>query len=165
VPAVGSRSPAMTLNSVVLPAPLGPRMTSRSPWPTSRSMPSRASRPPNRTRSPLTCTMGSRGAAARVGSVVMTAGAPVSLLVLRDAVHHRDEVARPRQVALLARREVARRRRRLGAEGATKGLVDLGDHRHGLLDDLAALLVHGELRQVHVDDAVVEVVEGHVAVG
>jgi hypothetical protein len=52
VPDVAARSPEMTLNSVVLPAPLGPRMARRSPWATSRSTSATASRPPKRRPTP-----------------------------------------------------------------------------------------------------------------
>ena len=45
-------SPEMTLNSVVFPAPLGPRMARLSPGATSRSTSRTASRPPNRRPTP-----------------------------------------------------------------------------------------------------------------
>ena len=47
VPDVGLRLPASRLNSVVLPAPLGPISPSISPAPSAIDMPSTARRPPN----------------------------------------------------------------------------------------------------------------------
>ena len=61
VPAVGSTSPEMTLNSVVLPAPFGPRMARRSPCATSRSTSRTAWRPPNRRPTPRKRRIGSAG--------------------------------------------------------------------------------------------------------
>src|SRR5262245_9438543 len=37
-PALGSMSPAIRFSSVVLPEPLGPRIVTNWPWPTTRSM-------------------------------------------------------------------------------------------------------------------------------
>ena len=51
-PTSAGMSPEMTLNSVVFPAPLGPRMARRSPGATSRSTSRTASRPPNRRPTP-----------------------------------------------------------------------------------------------------------------
>ena len=52
VPEVGGQSPEMTLNSVVLPAPFGPRIARRSPCATSRSTSRTAWRPPKRRPTP-----------------------------------------------------------------------------------------------------------------
>ena len=52
VPLVGWKSPAMRLNSVVLPAPFGPRIARRSPCATSRSTSRTACTPPKRRPTP-----------------------------------------------------------------------------------------------------------------
>ena len=52
LPDVCGMSPEITLNSVVLPAPLGPRIARRSPCATSRSTSRTASSPPNRRPTP-----------------------------------------------------------------------------------------------------------------
>src|SRR3954462_40048 len=48
LPAVGGNSPEIRLNSVVLPAPLGPRMARRSPGRTARATSLTATTPPKR---------------------------------------------------------------------------------------------------------------------
>ena len=53
------RSPQMTLKSVVLPAPFGPRIARRSPWATSRSTSLTARRPPKRRPTPRRRRVGS----------------------------------------------------------------------------------------------------------
>src|SRR3954470_18644646 len=77
VPDVGGTSPQMTLNSVVLPAPFGPRIARRSPWTTSRSTPSTARSPPNRRPTPRK---------RRVDSACSTAGAASVTDLLDDLV-------------------------------------------------------------------------------
>ena len=52
LPAEGGNSPEIRLNSVVLPAPFGPRMARRSPGRTSRSTSDTATTPPNRRPTP-----------------------------------------------------------------------------------------------------------------
>ena len=61
---VGGKSPAMTLNSVVLPAPFGPRIARRSPGAISRSTSRTACRPPKRRPTPRKRRVG-RGALGR----------------------------------------------------------------------------------------------------
>src|SRR5262245_37758670 len=55
-PASGASSPVIRLNSVVLPAPLGPMMRRRSPGSTARSMPLVTRRPPNAFVNPVTAS-------------------------------------------------------------------------------------------------------------
>ena len=52
-------SPEITLKSVVLPAPLGPRIARRSPYPMSRSTSDTALRPPKRRPTPRKRRIGS----------------------------------------------------------------------------------------------------------
>ena len=54
VPEAGVTKPQMTLNNVVLPAPLGPMTPSTSPCETSSETPSSAVMPPNDTEISLT---------------------------------------------------------------------------------------------------------------
>src|SRR5829696_6907561 len=58
-PAVGGNSPEIRLNSVVLPAPFGPRMARRSPGLTSRSTSLTAWTPPKRRPTPRKRRIGS----------------------------------------------------------------------------------------------------------
>ena len=53
-PSTGRMTPEMTFISVVLPAPLVPMRPTISPGPTVMSGSSRATMPPNRTRTPVT---------------------------------------------------------------------------------------------------------------
>src|SRR3954467_2897710 len=91
VPDEGGMSPAMTLNSVVLPAPLGPRMARRSPYATSRSTSRPAWRPPNPRPPPRRRRIGPAGSVGTSG----TAALPADDL-------HGGGLAEPRQVVLLA---------------------------------------------------------------
>ena len=59
-PDVGGNSPEITLNSVVLPAPLGPRMARRSPGAISRSTSRTAWTPPKRRPTPRRRRIGRR---------------------------------------------------------------------------------------------------------
>src|SRR4051812_47414387 len=59
LPVVGGNSPETRLKSVVLPAPLGPRMARRSPGRTSRSTSCTATTPPNRRPTPRARRIGS----------------------------------------------------------------------------------------------------------
>src|SRR3954463_5346504 len=90
-------SPAITLKSVVLPAPFGPRMPRRSPGVTSRSTSLTARRPPKRRPTPRK---------RRVGSTCSARAASVNDLLddlFRDhAVLHDADLALPRQARLLA---------------------------------------------------------------
>src|SRR3954454_17828970 len=91
VPLVGWKPPATSLNSVVLPAPVGPRMARRSPCATSRSTSRTACSPPNRRPTPRRRRIGY----GRVGLTSGTAALPADDL-------HGGGLAEPRQVALLA---------------------------------------------------------------
>src|SRR5438128_4907907 len=109
LPDVGGMSPEMTLKSVVLPAPFGPRIARRSPGATSRSTSRTAWRPPKRRP-----TRRKR----RVGSTCSAAGASVKRLLdelLRDdAVLDDLDLALPGRLQLRAGRlRPAGRRARL----------------------------------------------------
>ena len=110
VPLVGGKSPAMTLNSVVLPAPFGPRMARRSPCATSRSTSRTACTPPKRRPTPRR---------RRIGSACLGAALPPSARLAGDQFGL-TRLAYPGHVPLDARRvrppgggvESAERRRR-----------------------------------------------------
>src|SRR6266540_7281073 len=99
VPDVAGKSPAITLKSVVFPAPFGPRIARRSPGTTSRSTSRTACKPPKRRPTPRK---------RRVGSACSAGAASVKPLLddlLRDhAVLHDADLALPGQLRLLARR-------------------------------------------------------------
>src|SRR5947209_11760807 len=99
LPDVGGKSPEMTLNSVVLPAPFGPRIARRSPGTTSRSTSRTACSPPKRRPTPLR---------RRVGAAIFGSGASVTPLLddrVRDlAVLDDLDLPRPRELVLHARR-------------------------------------------------------------
>src|SRR3954465_1728359 len=138
VPDVCGMSPEMTLNSVVLPAPLGPRMARRSPYATSRSTSRTAWSPPSRGRTPRRRRIGPAGSVVTSG----TAALPADDL-------HGGGLAEPRQVALRAARGAAARGRRRVAERAAERLVDARDAVDRLDRQLAVLhvqllVVHGE---------------------
>src|SRR5438874_6751973 len=115
-PPVGGKSPEMTLNSVVLPAPFGPRTARLSPCATSRSTSRTAWRPPNRRPIPRK---------RRIGSACSGAAASVKRSLPR---HLRgDDLALPRQLLLDAGREGTARRRRLRRVGTAEALVDVLD--------------------------------------
>ena len=186
VPASGGGRRRSTLNSVVLPAPLGPSTARRSPRATSRSTPPRASRPPKATTTSTQLHEGrdalrlgharrhrlrvhaaavafrSHGLGAGCGAVRRTS-APVGL---GHAVDDRDGVARPRQIARLAAPGVARRRRGVGPERAAEGLVDVRDDRRRSCWTTSSLSSSStSCCDVGVDDALAVLVERHVAVG
>src|SRR5512133_2389584 len=122
-PAVGGKSPEMTLKSVVLPAPFGPRIARRSPATISRLTSRTACRPPKRRPTPRK---------RRVGSVLrLSTGASVKGLLdhcLRDdAVLDDPDLALPRRLQLLALRLSAPRRSARLLEHATEGLRDVRD--------------------------------------
>src|SRR5215207_10125491 len=157
VPDVCGMSPEMTLNSVVFPAPLGPRIARRSPYATSRSTSRTASRPPNRRPIPRRRRIGP------LGSVVTSSMVTSCTVFLRRADDlHGLGLAEPRQAPLLAPGEVAPRGRRRAAERAAERLVDARDHLHGLDGQLAVLHVqllvvdreHGLAVLVELDRAV-----------
>src|SRR6266536_1274525 len=157
VPDVAAKSPAITLKSVVFPAPFGPRIARRSPGATSRSTSRTAWRPPKRRPTPRK---------RRVGSACSVAGASVKRLLddlLRDdAVLDDLDLALPRRLHLHAGRLGATRRRaRLLEETSER----LGHVRHEAgkrdrrlpvraLDDLQRPLVLDRLAVcVEMDDA------------
>src|SRR5690242_7002501 len=144
-------SPEITLNSVVFPAPFGPRIARRSPCATSRSTSRTASRPPNRRPTPRKRRIGPPGSV--VTSSTRLPGA--------DDLDRRG-LAEPRQVALLAARGVAARGRRRGAERAAERLVDARDLVDRLDGQLA--VVHVQLLVEHRDDRLTVVVELDLAV-
>src|SRR3954447_2633998 len=146
VPDVCGMSPEMTLNSVVLPAPLGPRMARRSPYATSRSTSRTAWSPPNRRPTPRGRRTGSAGSVVTSG----TAALPADDL-------HGSGLAEPRQVALLATGGFAARGRRRVAERAAERLVDARDAVDGLDGQLVAL--HVQLLVVHREHGLAVVVE------
>src|SRR6478736_1784670 len=127
VPAVGSMSPEITLNSVVLPAPFGPRMARRSPCATSRSTSRTAWRPPKRRPIPRKRRIGS----ACTGTAASDKDLP------RD--RRGDLLALPGQRLLDAVREVASRSRRRRRVRAAERLIDVRDHANGLRCELAVL--------------------------
>src|SRR5438067_1294690 len=142
----------MTLNSVVLPAPFGPRMARRSPCATSRSTSRTAWRPPNRRPIPRRRRIGSAGSGAAAAVTSASAG---DLRVLR--------LADPRQAPFDALRTVAARCRRRRGERAAERLVDVRDVGDRLDRQLAVLLV--ELLVVDGNDALVVLVQVDRAVG
>src|SRR5512133_86306 len=151
LPDVWGMSPEMTLNSVVFPAPLGPRMARLSPCATSRSTSRTASRPPNRRPTPRKRRSGP------ACSVVT----PSTAWLSADDLHRR-RLSEPRQSLLLTAGEVAPRGRSRAAERAAERLVDVRDGRHGLDRQLAVLGVEllvvdredGLTVLVHLDRAV-----------
>src|SRR5882757_7245392 len=92
-PAVGSSRPAMVRRSVVLPAPVGPRTTSSSSCPRSRSMPSSAFVDPNFLTTPRSVknASGMFVAAVMAGSLVEDVQ---RIEVQREANGRTDRVAR-----------------------------------------------------------------------
>ena len=94
VPEVCGMSPEMRLNSVVFPAPLGPRIARRSPGATSRSTSRTACSPPNRRPTPRRRRIGPDGSVTTSVTSWPLAADDLDGLALAD----------PRQVALLAAR-------------------------------------------------------------
>ena len=99
-PAVGACRPVMTLNSVVLPAPLGPMSPVTRPAAASRSIPARALTPPKRTSTASTRNsdrvlhlLGLGGARCRGGDRVLWLDVP--RVQPADASAERRELARP----------------------------------------------------------------------
>src|SRR5438034_1585380 len=146
VPALGGKSPEMTLKSVVLPAPFGPRMARLSPCATSRSTSRTAWRPLNRRPIPRR---------RRIGSACSAAAASVTPWLRNDLWMLR--LADPRQAPLDAGRAGSSRCRRGRGERAAERLVDVRDVADRLDCQLAVLRV--ELLVVDGDDALVVLVE------
>src|SRR5262245_44138073 len=126
-PEVAGKSPQITLKSVVLPAPFGPRIARRSPSATSRSTSRTAWRPPNRRPTPRR---------RRAGSACSVTTASLNDL-LQDlarelAVRDHADLALPRGLELLARRLGATRRRARRLEQAAERLIDTRDVRDHL---------------------------------
>src|SRR5688500_556128 len=146
VPEVGGNSPEIRLNSVVLPAPFGPRIARRSPGRTSRSTSRTAWTPPKRRPTPRK---------RRIGSARSAMGWPASMAPL-PGVPERDllGVADPRRrLALLARGVLAVDRRTVRREEAAERLVHLGDPPERLhVRRAVAVLVLDDLLQVDVAD-------------
>src|SRR5262245_22156388 len=118
VPLVAGKSPQMTLNSVVLPAPFGPRIARRSPGAISRSTSRTAWRPPNRRPTPRKRRAGSACSAAGASLKPLLEDLVRELAVLDDA-----DLPLPRRLQLLARRLGATRRRARRLEEAAERLV------------------------------------------
>src|SRR3954454_20522521 len=129
-PDVCGMSPEITLNSVVFPAPFGPRIARRSACATSRSTSRTASSPPNRRPIPRRERSGPPG---------LTVTSSIVSLPADDL--HRRGLAEPRQVLLLAPGCFAAGGRRRARERAAERLVDVRDRGHGLDGQLAALHV------------------------
>src|SRR5262245_5449605 len=115
-------SPQIRLNSVVFPAPFGPRTARRSPCTTSRSTLCTASSPPKRRPTPRKRRVGAACSAAGAASVT----ASLDDRGGDDAVLHLTDLALPRQGLLHARRLRAARRRARLLEQAAERLVDVG---------------------------------------
>src|SRR5712671_5973078 len=130
VPELGGKSPEITLKSVVLPAPFGPRIARRSPCATSRSTSRTAWRPPNRRPIPRSRRIGSACSGAAASVTRALAG---DLRVLR--------LADPRQAPLHAGRAVSPRWRGRCGERAAERLIDVRDVADRLDRQLAALAV------------------------
>src|SRR6187200_585563 len=151
-PDVCRRSPEITLNRVVFPAPFGPRIARRSPGATSRSTSRTASSPPNRRPTPRR---------ERIGPPGVTVTSSIVWLPADDL--DRRGLADPRQLLLLAAREVAARRRSRVAERAAERLVDVRDRRDRLDRQLAVL--HVQLLVVDREHGLAVLVELDRAVG
>src|SRR5690242_9256932 len=143
VPEDAGRSPAMTLKSVVLPAPFGPRIARRSPGAISRSTSRTACRPPKRRPIPRRRRIGSALGGARDASLNRL----LQDLLRDDAVLDDPDLALPGQLRLDALRLGPARRRAGRLEDAVEALVDvrheaddLRRHRSALLHELERIL-------------------------
>src|SRR3954463_1440277 len=118
VPDDGGKSPEITLKSVVLPAPFGPRIARRSPYATSRSTSRTASSPPNRRPIPRRERIGPPRltGTASPGPPPPWLGGPPPPPPPPPAPPPPGALAEPRQRPLLAARGVAARSRRRAAE-------------------------------------------------
>src|SRR3954471_1564878 len=99
VPALGGKSPEITLKSVVLPAPFGPRMARRSPGATSRLTSRTACKPPNRRPTPRKGGPGSACSSATASDKRLFDPRARDLAAL-----HPLDLALPRRLHLVARR-------------------------------------------------------------
>src|SRR5687767_2290421 len=151
VPALGGNSPEIRLNSVVLPAPLGPRMARRSPGRTSRSTSLTAWTPPKRRPIPRR---------RRIGSVLSTGVASTATVALLREVDFLG-VAHPRRgLALHALRVGPVGCRRVRREDSVEGLVDLRDPAERLdVRHAVAGRVLDDLLHVDVGDRLAVLVE------
>src|SRR5262245_9943349 len=141
----------MTLNSVVFPAPLGPRIARRSPSTMSRSTSRTATRPPKRRPTPRK---------RRIGSALRTSGSALTATAARvgSLLPRRPDLVVPdprRHLALRARRRRPRGRRRRGREVTVEGLGHVRDRPDRLV---RARQLH-ELDQVVVADRLAVLVE------
>src|SRR6476469_1913481 len=152
VPELGGKSPEITLKSVVLPAPFGPRIARLSPCATSRSTSRTAWRPPNRRPIPRKRRIGPACSGAAASATGLLAG-DLRMLGLTD----------PRQAPLHALRARAPGWRRGRGERAAERLVDVRDVADRLDRQLARLLV--ELLVVDGDDSLVVLVQVDRPVG
>src|SRR5437764_1517114 len=149
-------SPEMTLNSVVFPAPLGPRIARRSPGATSSSTSRTAWSPPKRRPTPRK---------RRVGSAFFPSGRASGTRLLHvllgdHAVLDDLDLPLPRKMLLHAGREAATRCGLVRPERAAERLVDArhvtGDRDAGALRDLHLVLVLDRVpAAVELHDAVV----------
>src|SRR3954471_21634115 len=157
VPDVWGMSPEMTLNSVVFPAPLGPRMARLSPGAEAGAAAGTATRAPEPPSAPATGPPDPPPdppqAEDRAG---MLGGDALHCLLAPDDLHRR-RLAEPREALLLTAGEVAPRSRSRAAERAAERLVDVGDARHRLDRQLAVL--HVELLVVDREDGLTVLVE------
>src|SRR5215469_12682394 len=157
LPSVSGSSPEMTLNSVVFPAPLGPRMARRSPGLTSRSTSATARRPPKRWPTPRR---------RRIGSALSAYCGATAKSLLCSAEVDRHRIPNPRRRCLLGAYGVGPVRSRRGrAEEPTERLVYVRD----ALDRLdpgyvAARGRRGDLNHPVIEDRLVPAVEADLAV-
>src|SRR5262245_17365804 len=119
-------SPAMTLKSVVLPAPFGPRMPRRSPGATSSVTSLTAWRPPKRRPTPRRRRIGRASFASSCASVKRL----LDELVRHDSVLDDLDLALPGRLRLLACRLRAAGRRALLREEAAERLGHVRDEAH-----------------------------------
>src|SRR6266545_4720267 len=158
-PAEGARSPAITLKSVVLPAPFGPRIARLSPGSTSSVTSRTAWRPPNRRPTPRRRSVGP-ACSAGAGSVKRL----LDDLVRDHAVLDDADLALPRQLRLHTLRLRAAGRWARALEEPVERLVDV---RHEA-DDVRShgpVLALDELERVLILDALAVAVEmEHAAV-
>src|SRR5688500_10661637 len=156
VPDVGGCSPEIRLNSVVLPAPFGPRIARRSPGRISRSTSLTAWTPPKRRPTPRKRRI---GAAASVVWATSATWAPSGSADFLGVAHPLG------LTSLHALRVLAVRRRGVRAEQATELLVCVRDHpdRLGVRDLVPVEVRHDPLHVVVADCAAV-LVERDVAV-
>ena len=140
-------SPEMTLNSVVFPAPLGPRIARLSPGATSRSTSRTASRPPNRRPTPRRRRI---GPACSVVTARPRARYPLTTFTGVDLPSHgRLFFSQPGKLRPGAGVELAER--------AAERLVDVRDGRHGL--DRQRAVLHVQLLVVDREDGLTVLVE------